>query len=193
MRPIVIKEENRKRIEDYLAEVQARAQVRCVGYDHIVRACEAIETRLGIPKKYLEGLEYDLDPCARNFPNAYKGIPESTHVVIRRHNNAWQVVSARRGMVRTYGHNCVCTNMPEETEDAIIRARMDHSDTPLKEARYRCRRNIVPRGIVPRRVVPVESDTRLFRPTVWAYLLDPLTLSLAGLAVTLALWRTGIL
>lgn len=91
--------------------------------DTVVHCAEKLEHTLGIPKKYMEGLIYDVDFHAQNFPNAYQYVPESTHFTLTYKNKSWRVSNIRRDTCRRKGHEFVCQNMPNEAAEAILRSK----------------------------------------------------------------------
>lgn len=125
MKSIIINEINKDKIKAAIQEVEGKATARTIDYDDLVRATQRIEKRLGIPKKYLEGVRYDVDLHAQNFPKAYKYKAESTQFVIEYLKGKWRLVSIERYYTRTAGHDYKCLTMPEETKKAIIETVMD--------------------------------------------------------------------
>ena len=125
MKSIIINETNKDKIKAAIQEVEGKASARTIDYDDIIRATQRIEKRLGIPKKYLEGVRYDVDLHAQNFPKAYKYKAESTQFVIEYLKGKWRLVSIERYYTRTAGHDYKCLVMPEETKKAIIETVMD--------------------------------------------------------------------
>ena len=125
MKSIIINETNKDKIKAAIQEVEGKATARTIDYDDIVRATQRIEKMLGIPKKYLEGIRYDVDLHAQNFPKAYKYKAESTQFVIEYLKGKWRLVSLERYYTRTAGHDYKCLGMPEETKKAIIKTVMD--------------------------------------------------------------------
>lgn len=125
MKSIIINETNKAKIETAIQEAEGRATMRTISYNGIVRATQRIEQKLGVPKKYLEGVRFDVDFHAQNFPNAYKYRAESTHFVVEYSKGKWRVVSIERAYTRTAGHDFVCLTMPEETKRAIVEKMMN--------------------------------------------------------------------
>lgn len=91
-----IKVTDTEKLTAELDKVQARCKVRTVTAADVVRMCEAVEKRLDIPKKHLVGVKFCADYHAQKFPNAYKGIPESTIVHCERGTSAWYVTRVYR-------------------------------------------------------------------------------------------------
>jgi len=88
MKPILIKEENRERINEALAKGQGKAKVRCLdGYDDLVELVEDAKDRLpdqwvnrkNSPKTCLDGVlcHYRIG-AEGHFPNAYQYSPKGT-------------------------------------------------------------------------------------------------------------------
>lgn len=125
MKSIIINETNKDKIKAAIQEVEGKASARTIDYDDLVRATQRIEKKLGIPKKYMEGIRYDVDLHAQNFPKAYKYKAESTQFVIEYLKGKWRLVSIERAYTRTAGHDYKCLKMPEETKRAIIETVMD--------------------------------------------------------------------
>ena len=124
MKATIINETNRAKIETAIAETEGRATVRCVGFDTVKKVCKHIEEVLAVPKKYLEGVKFSVDPHAQNFPKAYKYTPESTQFVVEFSKGKWRVSGFRRAKTRTPNNRYICIEMPEETKHAIIREKI---------------------------------------------------------------------
>jgi hypothetical protein len=122
---IVISEQNRQKINDFINEVEGRCTMRTITYDSVVQACEKIEKKLGIYKKDMEYVKFNVDIHAQNFPNAYKYRAESTHFIVERRGGKWRLVAVGRNYTRTYGHEFKCEYMTEQTKNAIIQSMMD--------------------------------------------------------------------
>lgn len=125
MKSIIINETNKAKIETIIQEVEGKASMRTITYNDIIKATQHIEKKLGIPKKYMEGVRYDVDLHAQNFPKAYKYRAESTQFTVEFSKGKWRLVSIGRCYTRTAGHDYKCLTMPEETKKAIIETVMD--------------------------------------------------------------------
>lgn len=125
MKSIIINETNKERIAAAIRDVEGKSSARTIVYDDIVRATQRIEKKLGIPKKHMEGIRFDVDLHAQNFPKKYKYRAESTQFVIEFSKGKWRLVSIERYYTRTAGHDYRCIFMPEETKRAIIETVMD--------------------------------------------------------------------
>lgn len=101
---MLIKDENRAKIEDVIKKAEGKATARTVTFRDIVYDVREIEKKLGILKKDMVGIEVNVDRNAQNFPNAYRYIPESTHYTIIRKRNCWDLVAVTRRETRREGH-----------------------------------------------------------------------------------------
>jgi hypothetical protein len=125
MNSIIINDTNRDRITAAIREVEGKAYTRTVEYADLVRATQRIEKKLGVPKVHLEGVKYDVDIHAQNFPKKYKYKAESTQFVVEFSKGKWRLVSIERAYTRTEGHDFKCITMPGETMTAIVKTMMD--------------------------------------------------------------------
>lgn len=128
MKSIIISETNKAKIEAAISEAEGRATCRTITFDDIVKATQRIEKKLGIPKKYLEGVRYSVDIHAQNFPNAYKYRAESTQFTVEYLKGKWRVISIGRSYTRRSGHDYLCYIMPEDTKNAIIETMKDFAN-----------------------------------------------------------------
>lgn len=91
------------KLQPALDEVQKAARVRRIGISAMADAIEKAEKTISgngwhsITKKAMEGTELVIDCNAQSFPNAYKGIPESTFFRAVYHSGKWQVTAFWRG------------------------------------------------------------------------------------------------
>lgn len=103
-----------QQFKDRLAELQAASE--SYPYTEIAEAAEAVEKRCtvrtldaeyavfmiaelhnkGIKGKRFAGIEVRFNPCAQKFPNAYKGIPESTQFDVVYDGRAWKITQIFR-------------------------------------------------------------------------------------------------
>lgn len=127
MKSTIISETNKAKIEIAISEAEGRSTCRTITFDDIVKATQKIEKKLGVPKKYLEGVRYDVDIHAQNFPNAYKYRAESTQFIIEYLKGKWRVIVIGRYYTRSAGHDYKCIIMPDETKAAIIDTMRDFS------------------------------------------------------------------
>ena len=120
---IIICEKNCEAIENMITQAEGKATARCLTFKDLTFRIAQLETALGIAKKDMEGLKYDLDDNAQNFPHAYKYKADSTHAVIERRGGKWRLVDVHRGTCRGEKHTFHCLVMPTEAETAILDAR----------------------------------------------------------------------
>lgn len=118
---MIVSETNRDKINEGIAQIEGRATTRRIRYVNVRDACEKIESTLGIPKKYMEGISYSYDHHAQKFPRAYKYIPDSTHCVLTYRGGKWRVSDVKREWTRRAGHEFEVLVLPDEAMDAIIR------------------------------------------------------------------------
>lgn len=91
------------KLQPVLDEAQKSARVRIIDISDMEYAIEKAENIISgagwhkITKKALEGTEIVIDCNAQTFPNAYKGIPESTFFRAVYHSGKWQILSFWRG------------------------------------------------------------------------------------------------
>ena len=91
------------KIQPALDEAQKGARARTIDFSDMLYALGNAEKIIHganwhkITKKALEGTEVVIDCNAQTFPNAYKGIPESTFFSCRFHSGKWQVTAFWRG------------------------------------------------------------------------------------------------
>jgi hypothetical protein len=119
-KPIIVKESNYPRINAEIEAVEKRCTVRTIdNAETIAKALAEIENQLDIPKKYMKGIEADIDLHAQTFPNCYKGRPESTHFTATYTGTAWRLDSVARWYTRGKSQRYRVT-LTEEAKKAII-------------------------------------------------------------------------
>lgn len=117
---IVICEKNREAIESMVAEAEGKARVRCLTYERLTSRIDQLEKALGIAKKDMEGIKYDVDDHAQNFVHAYKYVADSTHAVIERTGGKWRLTKVYRYNCSPEKHTFQCLEMPAAAETAIL-------------------------------------------------------------------------
>lgn len=108
-----------KKLENVIDEAEHRCTVRCISVDAICRYLIAVEKRLDITKKAMNGVTVCIDIHAQNFPNAYRGTPESTYFTAEYRNGSWRITDIRRGGTRRSGHGIKIT-LTEEAQKAVL-------------------------------------------------------------------------
>lgn len=101
---MLIKDSNKIKIEKMIKEAEGKARERTIGFYDIFWAINMIESNLGIPKKYMEGIEADVDINAQNFPSAYKYTPKSTQFVMVKKKSGWDLRLVLRHTTRRENH-----------------------------------------------------------------------------------------
>ena len=120
---IIICEKNREAIENMITQAEGKATARCLTFKGLTFRIAQLETALGIAKKDMEGVKYDLDDHAQNFPHAYKYKADSTHAVIERRGGKWRLTKVYRYTCRSEKHTFHCLGMPETVQTAILDSR----------------------------------------------------------------------
>lgn len=110
-----------KALAGVLDEVQKRCSARTVTPEVIVEILARLEDKLAITKKAMEGLVVRVDPCAQDFPGAYKYTPESTQFSARYSNGSWRVTELERAATRRQNQRIVVEHT--EVSKAAILAR----------------------------------------------------------------------
>ena len=125
---IKVTEQNLQKIQTAIDAVQDKARVRTIDADDVFDYCERIsDIYRMIPKKNLSGSEFSIDNHAQNFPNAYKGIPESTQfTLLYKSGNFYLTDVARRQTQREY-HD-ITARLSEEARASLL----DAYTTPVK-------------------------------------------------------------
>ena len=93
---IRISEENTAAIRDAIAQAEGRAKVRTISPVDIFDAVAEISEKYTMPKKYMVGLRFSVDPHAQHFPNAYKYVPESTQFCVEYCPSGWFLTGIAR-------------------------------------------------------------------------------------------------
>ena len=120
MKEIIVKEENRDKINDVLTEVQRRCTVRTITVQNIFDICANLFDKYGISKKAMEGCVFCVDYHAQHFPNSYKYIPESTHIKIRYHNGNFRVVGIYRHSTTTTPNCAIRASLTDSAKEALV-------------------------------------------------------------------------
>jgi uncharacterized protein with von Willebrand factor type A (vWA) domain len=118
---IIVKPENKGRIEAALEAVQGQAHTRTVTYEDIAKELEDVENWFAIPKTALKGVKVSIDKHAQTFPHAYKGRPESTQVGAIYTGTAWKITDIRRGYTRAKGHVVESLELPEKAIEEVLK------------------------------------------------------------------------
>lgn len=117
---IIIKDENRDRIEAELEKVQGKCRERLITYKGICDVLKEVENELAIPKKALKGVRVDIDWNAQHFAKAYKYTPESTQFRAVHTGTAWKLTYVVRCACRVPSKGHLVT-LTDEAKAAIIK------------------------------------------------------------------------
>lgn len=120
---IIIKETNKDRITKELDKIQKRTTARNIYFSDLLSIINDVDKNLGIAKNKMIGISVDADYNAQDFPNAYKYIPESTHVIIERMKSGWALMSVNRSRCRTPKKRYI-VNLTDDAKTAIIESKM---------------------------------------------------------------------
>ena len=114
--------QNRDKISGAISEVQSKARTRTISVDTITDYCESLANSYRmIPRKALHGSTFSVDPFAQHFPNAYKGIPESTHFELTYSNGNFFLTNLVRGKTKSESLTVVA-NLSEDAQVALLTA-----------------------------------------------------------------------
>ena len=112
---------NDMKLNDALCTVQhKRINARCISRLSMRMEISHLENRLSriLFKKDWRGLVFRIDIHASNFPNAYKGTPDSTHFTVERGASGWFVTWIGRNCTRSAAQRIIPANL--ETKSDLI-------------------------------------------------------------------------
>lgn len=114
--------QNRDKISGAISEVQSKARTRTISADTITDYCESLaDSYRMIPKKALHGSTFSVDPFAQHFPNAYKGIPESTQFSLLYSHGQFYLTRLVRDRTKSESLTVVA-NLSEDAQVALLTA-----------------------------------------------------------------------
>ena len=94
---IIIKEENRKKLEKALETGQGYSKVRIVTVDDIFEWEDKIEKKFDDVATYrLKGTTVVINPWPQRFSNRYNGVPRSTWLVVKKYSSGWALIGVYR-------------------------------------------------------------------------------------------------
>lgn len=108
-----------KKLENVIDETEHRCTVRCISVDDICRYLIAVEKRLDITKKAMNGVTVTIDIHAQNFPSAYRGTPESTYFKAVYKNGSWRITEISRRRTSRAGHGTMI-HLTEDAKTALL-------------------------------------------------------------------------
>ena len=122
MKPIVIKDSNKDRIEQAIKQAQVKARTRTITLNDVFFAVLDIEKKLqDVPKVAWEGVRVVVDVHGgERYPSAYRGAPESTQFKITYTSGTWKLTDVyRMDVVQTKG-GYMTIYLPDELQKAIV-------------------------------------------------------------------------
>ena len=117
-----IKLSNNEQLNAALNEVQKGCRVRTLLAQDIHYMCKFVFNNCAISKKAMEGVRFSADIFAQTFPNAYKGIPESTIVYAIYKRGEWWITDMRREHTRrpSVAYHVI---LADSAKEAIIKSK----------------------------------------------------------------------
>ena len=119
MKAIVINGKNEERISKAIEEVQKNAHCRKLTYAGLISEIGKIERKLsGIPKKYWNGIGFQIDEFAQKYPKAYKYSAYTTFCTIEHNGKTWKLINVYSGEHGRTDKTCCMFKTTEEFDKA---------------------------------------------------------------------------
>lgn len=94
---IILNHKHDAEVQSQLDAANHLARTRTVDIDEVYSAVTVLERKFeDCTKKSMEGLTVNVDLNSQDFPNAYRGVPMSTHFTLVYERRSWRFVSAER-------------------------------------------------------------------------------------------------
>lgn len=94
---IILNHKHDDEVQSQLDRANHLARTRTVDIDEVYGAASVLEQKFkDCTKKSMEGLTVHVDLNSQDFPNAYRGVPMSTHFVLVYEKRSWRFVYAER-------------------------------------------------------------------------------------------------
>lgn len=94
---IILNHKHDAEVQSQLDAANHLARTRTVDVDEVYGAVTVLERKFeDCTKKSMEGLTVNVDLNSQDFPNAYRGVPMSTHFTLVYEKRSWRFVSAER-------------------------------------------------------------------------------------------------
>lgn len=119
MKEIIFKESNFEKVQKELDNVQKLSKARTVSIKDIKEFLEKAVEKLGIPKKYMNGISVTIDVNDQDFPAAYSYTPESTIIQAVYKNSNWKITDIYRGRTRGAGKE-ICCRLTDEAKEKVL-------------------------------------------------------------------------
>ena len=122
---IAIEDNNKNIIEDMIHDVEGnRVKERKLTYKDMIYAVDQVEKRLNLPKKYLNGIQVNVDIYAARFPNCYKGTPQSTQFMMIYKSGKWKIDNIYRADCGYNPDKKFIVKLTEDAKQEIINRRL---------------------------------------------------------------------
>lgn len=94
---IILNHKHDAEVQSQLDAANHLARTRTVDIDEVYGAVTVLERKFeDCTKKSMEGLTVNVDLNSWDFPNAYRGVPMSTHFTLVYEKRSWRFVCAER-------------------------------------------------------------------------------------------------
>lgn len=94
---IILNHKHDAEVQSQLDAANHLARTRTVDIGEVYSAVTVLERKFeDCTKKSMEGLTVNVDLNSQDFPNAYRGVPMSTHFTLVCEKRSWRFVSAER-------------------------------------------------------------------------------------------------
>lgn len=117
---IIVKSENAAKIQKAIDEAEGKARERKVTAKQLIACAEKLDRKLGIAPAHLKGVTAKVDINAKDFPNAYKYIPESTVATFEHTGRAWALIDVKRDRT-DISSKAVRFNLTDEAREWIVK------------------------------------------------------------------------
>lgn len=121
MRPIVIKDTNKEKIEKAIKEAEGRATSRTIDYDIVKEVCDDVTKTLNLSGKFLDGTQIEVDYFAEKMPRSYKYAAHSTQFVAKFYSNAWHIIDVKRDYLTNSSYKAIHVILSDSAKEGIMR------------------------------------------------------------------------
>lgn len=118
---IILNHKHDMEVQSQLDKANHLARTRTVDIDDVYNAIVVLERKFeDCTKKSMEGLIVHVDLNSQHFPNAYAGIPMSTHFVLIYEKRSWRFVRAERSRCGEFKRFEV-TYLPDPMREELLK------------------------------------------------------------------------
>ena len=117
---IIVKAENAEKIQKAIDEAEGKARERKVTAKQLIACAEKMDKMLGIAPAHLKGVTARVDINAKDFPNAYKYIPEGTVATFEHTGRSWALIDVKRDRT-DIASKAVRFNLTDEAREWIVK------------------------------------------------------------------------